>query len=193
MARLVHKATDQLSAEGCRVMLAGFRSKLSNRMIAAQIEQATGEVVAERTLGRRHSEWRAEQSRRQAAREQVQDLVAAMKAEDWSAAEMVQALATDALMMDPERFTGADPLKVQGQNLKAEELRLKREEMEMRRRALELDERKFALMADREKRAIEAAEALAGKAGAGEKLTVEDLNRIREVYGLKPVASGVAA
>ncbi len=184
MPRLVHKATDSLSAEARRIMMAGFRAKSPYRAIARQIGEETGEEVPERTVARRGKEWRGEQSRRRAAREQMQALVDAMKAGEWSAAEMIQALATDALMMNPEALTNADPLKVQAQNLRAEELRIKREEMELRTRQVAMDERKVEVLLGRERKAAQAADELKDKAGRGEQLTVEDLERIRSIYGL---------
>ena len=185
MPRLVHKATDNLSAEARRMMVAGFRSKMTYRAIARQIAGDTGEKVSERTVARRGNEWRAEQSRRRAAREQMQALVDAMKKGEWSAAEMIQALATDALMQNPDALTNADPLRVQAQNLRAEELRLKREELELRKRTVTLDEKKAGAMLERERRAVEAAEELQEKAGRGEQLTGEDLDKIRSIYGLQ--------
>jgi hypothetical protein len=178
--RLVHKATDGMGAEATRIMVGGFRTKLPYRAIARQIAEQTGEKVAERTVARRGVEWRSEQSRRQAAREQMQALVDAMKEGNWSAAEMIQALATDALMQNPEALTGADPLRLQGQNLKAEELRIKREEMDLRKRGLDLDVKRFEAVQEREQRAVAALE------DKTETLTPEErLRRIRELYGLR--------
>ena len=178
MARMVHKATDGLSAEGLRVMIGGFRARKTYTAITRDPAEI-GEDVPERTIARRAAEWRQSQERRENARLYVHDLVAAMKAQDVTAAEMVQALATDALLADPEAFTSGNPALVQRQNLKAEELRIKRAEMETRRRALDLDERKFALMQSREQRAVAALEEKGETMTAGERL-----QRVKEIYGL---------
>ena len=177
--RLVHKATDGLGADALRAMTGGFREKKSYRAIARDLAEI-GVKVPERTIARRAVEWRGEQSRRTAAREQVQDLVAAMKSENLSAAEMLQALATDALLADPQAWAGQDPMRVQAQNLKAEELRLKREEVELRRAAHELDLRKFNALAERERQARE----LAAESERREMTPAEMRVKIREIYGL---------
>ena len=93
-------------------------------MIARQLNEV-GADVPERTVARRGAEWREEQERRERVRDQVQAMVGAMKDHDLSSAEMLQALAIDALMSDPEAWAQADPVKVQRQNLQAETLRLK--------------------------------------------------------------------
>ena len=63
-------------------------------------------AIAPRTIARRAAEFRAEQSRRQTAREQVADLVQAMRENDFTSAEMIQALATQALIDDPHLADG---------------------------------------------------------------------------------------
>ncbi len=179
MPRLVHKATDGLSAEAQRVMIGGFRARKTYAAIARDLVEI-GEEVQERTIARRAAEWRQSQERRENARLYVHDLVGAMKAQDVTAAEMVQALATDALLADPEAFTSGDPETVQRQNLKAEELRIKRAEMETRRRALELDERRFTALQEREQKARD----LAAESEQREMTPGEMRAKIREIYGL---------
>jgi hypothetical protein len=186
MPRLA-KVTDSLGPEAQRIMVQAFREKKSSLMIADLIKRETGETANERTIGRRASEWRAEQSRRQAAREQASALISAMKEHNLVASEMIQALATDALMMNPDGFALQDPIKVQRQNLIAEEIRLKRDALELRRAEHDLEAERFAIMRQREQRAIAAADELKEKANRGETLTVGDLNRIRDIYGLTPV------
>ncbi len=185
MSRIVHKATDRLTPEAWRVMIAGFRDKLTAKMIAARVEQETGEKVTERTVSSRMREWHLDQTRRKAAREQMLALVEAMKEGNWSAAEMIQALATDALMMNPDGLTTASPLKVQAQNLKAEELRIKREAVEVRKREMEINARKLALLEERERRAVALLDEQEKKASEnGGMVSAEDLRRVRELYGL---------
>jgi hypothetical protein len=179
MSRLVHTATDGLSAEAQRVMAAGFRARKTYRAIVRDLVEI-GVKVPERTVARRGVEWRGAQARREAAREQVQDLVAAMKDQNFNAAEMLQALATDALLADPQAWAGQDPMRVQGQNLKAEELRLKREEVELRRRAHELNAKKFDALERREQQARE----LAAESERRDMTPEEMRAKIRDIYGL---------
>lgn len=183
MARIA-LVTDKLSPAAQRLMVGGFRAKLTSRMIADQIARETGEQVAERTVSRRASDWRKEQRRRESVRENVQAMVAAMKAENLQASEMIQALAIDALMADPEAWSQSDPIKVQRQNLQAEKLKQSRESMELRRRQIELEQQKFDLMRERERKAAAETEALAEKAGRGEQITEADVRKIRDIYGL---------
>jgi hypothetical protein len=183
MPRLVHKATDGLSAEAQRVLAGGFRGKKTYRAIAADLSEI-GETVPARTIARRAVEWRRDQARRGAAREQVQDLVAAMKANDLSAAEMVQALAMQALMDDPESFASSDPLKVQFQGVMAEEVRLKKRKQELAERKLTLDERRLRIIEEREVRVKATLEK------PEETMTPEQrLREIQAIYGIKQEAN----
>lgn len=179
-------ATDSLSSEAQRLMVACFRSRMPAAAIAEKIKAETGEVAAERTIGRRKAEWEAEQSRRQAAREQMEDLLEAMRSGDRTASEMVNALALDALMRDPARLTDADPIALQQTSIQAERVRLQREQVAIKKRQIELDEKKFEAMQQREKKAIETATALEQKAASGQTVTPEEIRKIREVYGLEP-------
>lgn len=165
-------------------MVACFRSRMPAVEIAAKIKAETGEVAAERTIGRRKAEWEAEQERRQAAREQMEDLLNAMRTGDRTASEMVNALALDALMRDPQRLTDADPIALQQTSIQAERVRLQREQVEIRRRQIELDEKKFADLQDQRRRAVEATQALEQKAASGQAVTPEELRRVREIYGI---------
>lgn len=183
--RVTHKTTDSLSAEGWRLMAAGFREKLTAKMIAARIEQGTGEKIAERTVSRRYREWVSEQARRRSAKEQMLALIEASREGDYSAAEMINALATDALMMNPNGFADAAPLKVQAQNLKAEELRIKRADMEVRRRAVEVQETRLRLLEAREQRALTTLE----KPDA-EMTPEERVREIQAIYGIHREANG---
>lgn len=176
MPRLV-----QISPEAQRVMVAGFRERKPASVIALLVREGTGERVTVRTIERRAAAWRAEQVRRQAAREQMEDLVAAMKANDATAPEMIQALAQEALMLHPQKWADADPIKVQAQNLYAEEIRLKREKLDVQRRAVEVQERRLALLEEKQRAAVSELEKLERKT----EITPDDLRRIREIYGLQ--------
>jgi hypothetical protein len=182
MSRAVHKSTDQLPPEAHRVMAAGFLQNLTVKAIAARLADI-GLNVPERTIARRGAEWRAEQARVQSAREYVHHLVDAMKDQPDGSA-ILQALAVDQLLSDPDAWAKQDPMKVQSQNLVAEELRLKREKLDVQKQRLELDRQRFRTMQEREQRAIKTTDELKAKTERGEKLTPEDIDRIREVYGL---------
>lgn len=180
MARLVHKATDRLSAEAQRAMAAGFASKLTYAQIAANL-RTLGEKVSERTIARRGAEWQADQERRQAGREQISNLLEAMREGNWESGEMVRALATQALMDAPGDFAGSDPVKVQRLNLRAQELKQKQQALDLRAREIALDERRVALLQEKERRMTEAL-----TADKGEQLPAEErLKRAMEAWGLK--------
>lgn len=172
VARLTHKATDGLSAEAQRVLVAGFRAKSTYAAITRQL-QALGMEISERAVARAGAEWREEEERRQAATEQMQALIAAMKREEMNAAEIVHALGVQALLEDPEEWRKRDPLE-------AEKLRIQRETLEVRKRQVELGEKKLAAMVEREARAA------AVVADEDEKITPEErVRRIREIYGIR--------
>jgi hypothetical protein len=179
MARRTHKSTDKLSAEARRVMFAGFASGMTYAAIAEQL-WSMGVKIPERTVARRGAEWHEEQERRKAAREQVAAIMEAMKEGRWESSEILRALATDALLNDPEAFAGADPMKVQDRNLAAEDLRLKREKLELQKAKHDLNVAKFRALQEREQRAIAALEKPA------DRMTPEDrLREIRAIYGIK--------
>jgi hypothetical protein len=178
------RITDSLSTEALRLMTAGFRSRTPSAQLAEQILAATGEMLSERTLYRRRQEWDAEQLRRQAGREQMEDLLSAMRKGDATASEMVNALALDALMRDPDGFSSLDPIAVQQTSIAAERVRIQARRLELQERAIALDEAKFATMQRQQEAAIKAAEELESKAAAGKQVSPDDIRRIREAYGL---------
>lgn len=188
MGRIV-KATDSLSAQAKQVMARGFAASLPAARIAQMILDATGEQVATRTIGRRAQEFRAAAERRRNAREHMEDLVGAMKAGGLEASEMIQALAMDRLIENPELLTGADPVKVQSLSLASEDLRLKRKAIEVRERSVAVAESRLRLLEERDRRARAAVEAAAEKAARGETLSPDDIQRIRDIYGLKGEAA----
>lgn len=174
----------EIGPEAQRVMVQCFWSQKPATMIAAIVEQETGEQIAVRTIERRAAAWRAEQSRLKAGQEQMDALVKAMKANDAAAPEMIQALALQALIMDPDAFAKSDPIKVQRQNLRAEELRIKAATLALKERQIAVDETKLRMLQEREQRAVAALE------GKGEAMTPEErMRKIREIYGLGDVKS----
>jgi len=174
------KATDSISDAARQVMARGFAQGWSAARITQAVSDATHEQLSMRTVSRRAAEWRMEVSRRKLARERMEDLVAAMKAGNMDASEMIQALAMDRLSEDPEAFLASDPLEVQGLSLQAEELRLKKRQLDIRERSVAVNEQKFKLLEAREQRALAAI-----RDDRGEQLTPEQrLDRIREIYGL---------
>lgn len=183
MPRLVHKATDGLSAEAQRLMLAGFRAKKTYAAIVRDLAEM-GETVSDSTIARRRSEWQAEQSRRQAAREYVGDLVAELKANNFTATEMAEALLTDALIANADSFKDADPLRVQAQNLRAREVAAKERDLEIKSRSLELDERKLKLVEERESRVKATLEKPVDAMSPAQRLA-----EIQAIYGIKREAN----
>ena len=163
-------------------MRQGFGAGRTAAFVAQAVLDATGEVVAERTVARRAAEWRAENEARQARRERMADLVAAMKASGMDGSEMVQALAIDHLVEHPEALTGADPIDLQGLSLEAEKLQLKKREVDIRERAVAMDERKLALLEQRDARV----KAVAEKPALSD---AERVAEIQEIYGIRSKAS----
>jgi hypothetical protein len=166
-------------------MLACFREKLPASMIAARIEAATGEKVAERTIGRRKAEWEAEQKRRRMSREWMSDLMAAAREGDSTSWEMVQALASEQLQRDGEGILLAvDPIRLQQTSIAAQKVRLQGRVIDLKERQVRLDEAKFEILKAEREKAIKTAEELETKVASGRQLTEDDIRRIREVYGI---------
>lgn len=178
MTRLVHKTTDGLSEEALRVMRAGFHARKTYAAVARDLAEI-GVTVPERTIARRGQEWGEERRRRQAARDYVSDLVAAA-AENPDASQVLGALATDALIADPDGFRSGDPIKVQRLNLRAEELRLKRDELEIKKRLVSTVEMRMGLLEAREARAKAALER-----PDAEMTPEQRVAEIEAIYGIK--------
>lgn len=179
-----HKATDSLSEAATQVMRRGFAAKKTSAVIARQIREATGEVVNPRTVGRRAQEWRAAQQAIEDSKEEIRALVSAMKEGDVTSSEMIQALSMQALISDSAAFTKQNPLKLQSQNLRAEEISLKRQALALKQREVAVIEEKLRILQEREQKAAAIATELQQKAKRGASLTADDIARIREVYGL---------
>lgn len=187
MARAGHfarKATDSLPAECWDLMKAGFRDKKTSTEIAREIESTVGVRIHPRTIGRRALEWREEMGRRQAKKEEMQALVAAMDEGDLTASGVIKALALQALLDDPSAFGSQNPLKVQSQNLRAEELMIKRDTLKLKEREVAVNEGRLRLLQEREQRVLATTQELETKLATGKSVTPEDIRRIREVYGL---------
>lgn len=157
-------------------MAAGFAAKWTAAAIAAAVKEATGEVVAERTVSRRMVEWESGKDRFETAKEQFR----AMKEAGLDGVQMLQALAFERLLDDPDALTGSDPLAFHALGLEAEKVALKKREIEVRERGIAVVERKLAVVEEREKRAVAA---LAEGAGA-EVSDADRLRRVKEIYGL---------
>ena len=173
------RKTDELTAEALQAMQAGFSKHIPASMIARRIKTLTGEDVSSRTIARRKSEWEAEQRRLKEKREYMEALLAAGRSGNHTASEMVNALAVEALMRDPDGFSALNPIDVQRTSIQAEKVRLQREKLELAKREQTLNEQKFELLRAREQRTVAALE------DHGESLTPEQrVQRIREIYGL---------
>jgi hypothetical protein len=176
------KATDALSGESLKIMADGFAAGRTAAWIAQAVRDATGETAAERTVARRAAEWRAEMRRRTSARERMEDLVAAMRSGNMDASEMIQALAMDRLVDDPDALTDADPVKVQRLSLVSEDLRLKRRKLELLERQVTVNEKRVKLLEDRDSRVKAVAE-------KPELSAEERVAEIQAIYGIRAKAS----
>jgi hypothetical protein len=153
-----------LTREAERILSAGFRENKPLEEIQESLRQATGESPFLWVLEGKHKNWKRQQMNRWAAKQQAEDLIADMKSENWGPAELIVALITDALMMEPEALRKGEGLRVAAQSLAAERVRINRERLELEKKRMELKER--------DKQPAEAPDAEV-KAG-----------QLKEVYGL---------
>ena len=166
-----------LTPETESIMTQGFAQHWSARRIAQSVLDATGVTIPERTVCRRANEYYAKQARFETARQQY----AAMKAAGLDGVEMLQALAFDHLIDNPDSLTGADPVAFHDLGLRAEQLALKKHELALRERTIAVAENKMRLLESREQRAIAIL-----RDDKGEHLSAEErVNRAMEVYGLQ--------
>jgi hypothetical protein len=189
MSRRVHKKVDQLAEHARRAIADGFRAGKTAAAVHRDLIELLGEeecaAISERTVSRELRALEADKCRRAAAREQSIAMLEAAKAVPGTASELIQALATQALMEDPESFTGADAVNVQWANLEAEKIRLKRAALEQQSARLALDREKFESMKTKlaaiRKQAGQAKEAVEK---AGESISPDLRRKILDVYGL---------
>lgn len=176
----ISKVTDGWSDEARQILADGALKGYTAVRVTQAILDATGEAVAERTVSRRMAELREAAEMRAAAKDRAVDLVEAMKAGNVTASEYVQALAMRALELEPDEFTGSDPVKVQRLAMKGEELRLKREAQALKARELAIDEAKLAMLQARESRAL----AALTEDGPETITPAMRLEKVREIMGL---------
>jgi hypothetical protein len=189
----LRKVTDELSAEARAMMHRGFAAGDSALVIAHSILSETRERVAERTIARRREEWRAERDRRAAARERMQDLLAAAEERGMQVSDAIVALARERLEEDPDALTSEKPAKLQQLALQAEELRLKARQLDLRERTVAVVETQLKLATERAKKADAQAAELEERAKKGEAITAEQIAAIRGIYGLRGTDGNAAA
>lgn len=177
------QVTDSFGDNARRVMLQGFGARKSARAIQVELK-SIGTTVTERTLQRRYAEWFQEQRRLQSGREYVENLVAAMKANNMQATEIITALATDQLIQNPDAFLAGEPAEVQRVNLEATKLQVKREELAIKKADQELKQKKFEAMQTKLMRIKEAAKSAVETADKSGEMSPEVRKKILEVYGL---------
>jgi len=180
MPRLA-KVTDDLSPTAQLILTRGFAAKKPAAAIVAEVQEATGEEVSERTVSRRAAEWRDALELRRQSRERIHDLVAETKDQGLDPAGIIQAMAREFLENNPEALTSSDPVKFAQLALNSGELELKKRQMSLRENKHGLDERRLKLAEDREKRAIAILEAKQGDKSVSPE---EQITRIKEIYGL---------
>jgi hypothetical protein len=156
-------------------MAAGFAAKWTAERVAQAVLDATGEVVAERTVARRAAEWRESKARFARAKEQY----AAMKEAGLDGVQMLQSLAFERLLDDPDALTGGDPLAFHALGLEAEKVALKKREIEVRERAIAVGEKKLAMLEAREKRLVAALQDNTAEVSDAERLA-----KVKEIVGL---------
>ena len=158
----------------------GFAAGWTAARIVSAVADETGEAVAPRTVARRAAEWREEKRRFDAGKERWAQLLAAAQENPTDVSGMIQALAKDYLLQNPNALDDADPIRMSRAAMAAEELAIKRRQVDVKERAVAIDERRAAMLEEREKRAVAAL-----MDGKGEAITDEErVRRIREIYGL---------
>lgn len=170
----------ELSDAAAAVMLRGFAAGWTAERIAQAVADESGEKVSARTIARRAAEWRESKRRFDAGTERWKQLLAAAQDSPADVSGMIQALAKDYLLQNPNALDGADPIKMGRAALVAQELELKRRQVEVKERAVAIDERRVKLLEEREQRAI------AALGDDKQQMTAEErLAEIKAIYGLR--------
>ena len=180
MPRLV-KITDLLSDEARHIMISGLKQGSTAEAISEQVQKATGEEVASRTVGRFGTDWRAKIKQRREAREFVHSLMEEGISQGEDVSGMLVAWVLEYFERHPDALKSLDAMAAQRIGLQAESLQLKHRQVDVQEQRLELEQRKAELVEERERAAIAA---LKDKQ-KGEELSPEErITRVREIYGL---------
>jgi hypothetical protein len=186
MARRTHFAVERLSVDAQVVVQRGLREKWTFTKIVAEVLAATGEKVAQSSLARYASKWAAQTQRVQEKQDQAAAFVSAVKAGNLSAAEMTEALLTQALIESSAALLSVEPDKLSREQREFQKLELKRQEIQIRREELELDRRKLDALEAKQKAIDERVKQAVAPENAD--LTEAEKSRIRKIYGLDAAA-----
>lgn len=174
------KATDDLSEEARVVMARGFAEGWTAERVAQAVQDATGEVVAVRTVARRAAEWRESRRRFDVGVERWKQLMEAKRQSGADVSAMIEAIAQNALIENPNLLDDADPIRMTRTALAAQELELKRRKVAVQERAVAALEKKLAMAEEKEAR-LRAVETAARR---GEITAEERAQRVDEILGL---------
>jgi len=158
------------------------------------VERLTGEKVLLAELSRYAKEYGSKRDDHKEARKQTDKFVHLAGKKGVKVSELIRAVLVETLVMArrKKQFTKADVFKLDDAERKRRELELKlkqerqaarreKKELEMKERQVRLAEEKLELVREQMKPAIET---LDRKAQTGELVKVEDVRRIREIFGL---------
>lgn len=182
------RITDKLSPDATGIMMAGFGEHKPDGVIVDEIFAATGEVVSERTIGRRKSEhWGKKRARDQRYEHNLAVFEAARDSK--LAPETALAILDDSLLRRPGVADELEPEELFDLHLKAQAETRKQQEAGIKERQVALEEKKFAetmkAKVDKMRDAAKAAETEAKKSG---NVSPEVIRRIEEIYGIADAA-----
>ena len=162
--------------------------------IRRAVHRLTGEKVLLTALGYYAAHYTKSSQSQEEARTETDDFIRLAAKKGVKVSELQRAILVESLFATrrEKQFTKADLFKLDDAERKRKELELKqkqerqaarreKKELEMKERQVRLAEEKLELMREQMKPALEK---LDRKAQKGERLSAEDVRRIREIYGL---------
>jgi hypothetical protein len=194
-SRNPHFRVDDLSETARRIVRDGLDRNERESVIRQRIFEATGEKIAASSLNRYAGWYRQRMRERQVIRERVEVAVetSARMGQQMSAgvqAELMDVLYTAAhegtLGEIGPFFAGRLALAFGEAERKDAELKLKQQELQLKAQATKLAEEKWKAAQEAAAKADAEAAALEQKAQSGDKVTADDIARLRAAYGLKP-------
>ena len=185
-------AYDKLSEAGKALLEEAVEKDWTIQKTQIELMTRTDDEIANGSLGRWMKWRRDEKEREKWANHQVHALTAAIKSNDLMATEVAHSLAVSGLLEQVGSLQNVAPEKLMRLILGFNELQQKSRALDQKdqelarlQEQLQLEQQKAERTAKQAKAAVEKVQE---KAKSGKKLTADDFNKIREIYGLAKTA-----
>lgn len=177
-------AFEALSTRAQALIIAVIEADLTQKQIQEKVRREAGEEISNGSISRFCQSWRQARERESAAAAHAKRLVAAMKASDLKATEMVEAVVRDGMF---NKMAAAGEMDIETLikiNRQYEELKIKNRTLDQADEKIRLLERDVDLRERRLERIREEAEQAQNQISEMTDLPDDVKERIRSIYGL---------